>query len=106
MPNEEVIVLDIAGNRAMIACERPSVEGALRGLGFLPEGTYLVRGISDDADGKAVVQALVPMGALFSSGKDWSPAELVELYRDQGVITTPYKIISWKSPDQYGVIVR
>lgn len=98
---DEIVVLDIAGAHARIACEKPSAESALIALGFFHEGEQMVRPILDDADRKNLVIALVQLNALFQSGRDWSPAELMELYRDEGIILENYRVITWKNPDLY-----
>ena len=66
----------------------------------------MVRPISDVADRQRLVNALIGLGALFSSGRDWSPAELVDFYREQGTVSTGYRMITWKNPNQYMIINR
>ncbi|WP_062113025.1 hypothetical protein [Collimonas pratensis] len=102
----EIVVLDIAGARARVVCGKPSVEASLIALGFAPEGDQMARPISDVADRQKIVGALIELGALFAGGRDWSPAELVDLYREQGTILTGYRMITWKSPSQYSIIDR
>jgi len=102
----EIVVLDIAGARAKVACGKPSVEASLMALGFVPEGDQLARPISDVVDRQEIVGALIRLGALFASGRDWSPAELVDLYREQGTILTGYRMVTWKNPNQYLIIDR
>lgn len=103
---DEIVVLDIAGSRARVACGKPDAEAALLALGFVHEGTQMVREISDDAVRQKLVGTLIELKALFSGGRDWSPAELVDLYRDQGVILNGYRMITWKNPNQYLIVDR
>lgn len=105
-PENEIVVLDVAGKRAMIACGKSAEENHLLTLGFSYEGIYMVRAIADDVDRQNIVCELVRMGALFSSGRDWSPAEIVDLYREQGIVKTSYQVITWRNPDDYLVITR
>lgn len=78
IPKDEVVVLDIAGSTARVACDKPRAEQALEALGFSPEIDQFVREIVDDADRQALVLDLIRMDALFAAGRDWSPSELVD----------------------------
>lgn len=98
---DEIIVLDIAGTSARIACENQSSVSKLVTLGFVHEGDQMVRPILDDADRKNLITTLIELNALFQSGRDWSPAELLELYSDQGTILNSYRVITWKNPSWY-----
>lgn len=75
-------------------------------LGFIAQGDQLVCLVADDAHRKTIAQALVNMNAVFSEGRDWSPAELMALYREQGVINTPYRVISWTDPQHHVISQR
>ncbi|MTV41476.1 hypothetical protein [Duganella radicis] len=100
-PENEIVVLDIAGERALVGGGESSDTNALLALGFNPEGAYFVRKIVDDEDRRNIIYKLVEMSALFSSGRDWSPAELMDLYREQGAVTTSYRVIAWHTPENY-----
>lgn len=104
--NGQVVVLDIAGGSARVACGRSDAETSLFALGFSMEGNQMVRPILDISDRQKLVGALIELGALFTSGRDWSPAELVDFYREQGDILTGYRMITWKNPNQYVIIDR
>jgi hypothetical protein len=103
LPNEEIVVLEIAGHRAVVACTKPSAEPALRALGFAAEGDALVHTLSDDASRIALIKDLIRLDAVFSEGRDWAPAELLGLYREQGVVTEPYRVIRWRNPSDYEI---
>lgn len=104
-PENEIVVLDIAGAYARIFCGNQADEASLLKLGFVSENGQMVRPISDVPDRQRLVNSLIDLRALFSSGRDWSPAELVDFYREQGVVTANYRMITWKNPNQYMVIV-
>ncbi len=106
LPENELIVLDIAGTKARVACDKPVNEISLLGLGFVREGDQLVRHIVDDDDRKGIVLELIKMGAIFAGGRDWSPAELVDFYREQRFVTTGYRTIAWQGPEKYTIILR
>lgn len=105
-PDNKIIVLDVAGKRATIICEDKMNVDNLLSMGFRREGAYLVRAIADDADRQDTIRELVRMEALFSGGKDWSPAEVLDLYRDQGILESGYQVITWRSPDDYVIVIR
>lgn len=101
MPKNELVVLDIAGNRARAKCDLPNMESALLSLGFIHEDDQMVREIIDDLDRQRLVRELISLDALFTAGRDWSPSELVDYYREQGFVSQSYRVITWKSPDRY-----
>lgn len=84
----------------------PARETALVTLGFVREGDQLVRPIADDVDRQMLVRELIGMDALFAAGRDWSPSELVDFYREQGVVVQSYRMITWKGPDHYVIVTR
>lgn len=49
---------------------------------------------------------LIGFGALFLDGRDWSPAELVGYYRELGLVSGLYRVITWRNPDDYFVSKR
>lgn len=100
---DEIIVMDIAGTSAIIACENPKRQIELVDLGFIKEQSNFTRKIIDKLDRLNICRELVNKNALFSSGKDWSPAELLALYREQGFITSPYRVIHWKGQEKYTI---
>ena len=102
----ELIVTDIAGNFARLICENTNTFSVLESMGFSQEDKHFVRSIKDDADRLQLVLALIDMNALFSSGRDWSPAELVELYRDEGRVTKNFRIITWTAPGDFLITTR
>lgn len=102
-----IVVFDIAGNKAKVSCGTQLQEVTLARLGFVSEGTQMVRPIADVHDRVALVGTLIEIGALFPGGRDWSPSEIVDLYKEQGQILTGYRMITWKSPTEYWIwIVR
>ena len=103
LPENEIIVLDLAGNHARIACTSPVDISALNALGFQAEGDQLVKAVSGVAERQKLVHELIKLHAVFSVGKDWSPAELLQYYRQQGVVHESYRVISWKGQDNFQI---
>ena len=106
MPQNEIVVLDIAGEYARVACFEPRGLLNLAKLGFLSEDDQMVRPILDVSDRQNLVRDLIRLEALFSGGRDWSPAELVDFYREEGVVLTGYRMITWKNLHQYTIVDR
>ena len=105
-PDNEIIVLDIAGNQARLGSTKPDADAALQALGFVQQGEQWVRPLADAAERESLVARLIELGALFSGGAGWSPAELLDMYREQGIIKGGYKTISWRGPDQFVITER
>ena len=103
---DEIVVFDIASNQAIVSCGTQSQEVTLARLGFVSEGTQMVRPIADVHDRVALVRTLIEMNALFSGGRDWSPLEMINLLKEQGQILTGYRIITWQSSTEYRIEAR
>lgn len=73
----------------------------LSSIGFSCDGNRFTRSIFDDSERQVFIEKLIDMGALFSEGRDWSPAELLNFYCEQGRIKIAYKVISWRGQDNY-----
>ena len=72
MPDGEVVMLDLAGQLAVLVCQKPAIEPALLALGFTEHSTRMERPITDDADRKQLVERLVTLDVLFAEGAAWS----------------------------------
>jgi hypothetical protein len=105
-PVHSVVVLDIAGKYARVFCNDPMKELTLSEAGFVKEGSQLVMPIADDNQRKALILTIANLGGIFSAGKDWSPAELVAFYREQGLPLESYKVISWRGPDDFVITTQ
>lgn len=103
IPKNDLVVLDIAGNSARVMCDDPEMELALGTLGFLRDGELLIRRVKSDADRQDLVHKLIGFNALFASGRDWSPSELMDFYREQGMVTLGYRVITWLDPEHYEI---
>jgi hypothetical protein len=103
LPEGKIVVLDIAGKRAILVRDGSAEDPRLLQLGFTLHEGQLQRPINDSADREKLINDLIDLGALFSTGRDWSPAELVEFYREQGKVATSYLRITWTAPDQYEI---
>ncbi|MEQ5840510.1 hypothetical protein N0A02_13850 [Paraburkholderia acidicola] len=103
MPQNETIVLDMAGNTCAVWTDVPDHFQVLRSLGFVSNGDRWVRPIADATDRQRLMQIMIEMKAIFSAGRDWSPQELADHFRATGVISGSYRLISWQGPDRYRI---
>lgn len=106
IPHDDIVVRDIAGAIALVTCTNSSKTKALIKMGFVVGGCGFERAISDMDDRRAIVRQLILLDALFSDGRDWCPAALLEYFVEQNWVSLPYKTISWKSPESWVVTTR
>ena len=67
----------------------------------------MTKEVYDEEEKVSVIKELIAMGALFSSGREWSPEEVVEYLVERGVLDiSSINVISWYSPDSYAVRSR
>jgi hypothetical protein len=107
-PKNEIVVVDIAGRVARVRTANTSTsnKAALSRLGFTEEGDDMIRAISDTSDRCRLLESLLDLDALFSYGRDWSPSELVEYYRDLGFISRAFRVIAWSDPNHYTISIQ
>lgn len=103
MPDNEVVVLDLAGHVAALVCRNPMIEPALCGLGFVAVSTSMERAITDNADREQLAYVLAGLDVLFAEGKGWSPAELLRLYSERNILSAAYRTISWLGPSEFRI---
>lgn len=101
MPNSEIVVLDVAGTRAIVKVDNSVNVSRLTALGFVFADHIGERKISDMSDRAWIVKELIALSAVFSGGRDWSPAEVVDFLRDQGWLNAKFRRIEWVGSDKY-----
>lgn len=84
-----------------------NIDSALLAQGFsfdknLGEFSIIV---ADNATKAELLKRLRDLGICFSSGKEWSPAEVFEYLREIGLLEGSFKKISWNSPSVFNVSV-
>jgi len=102
-PNNEIVVLDIAGDFAHARTGNPARKSDLFELGFVEKADDLVLPLHNEEDRVRIIKKLVDLKALFSYGPGWSPSELVGYYRDKGLVSGTYRVIAWTSPENYRI---
>jgi hypothetical protein len=106
LPDNAVIVHDLAGASARLEMTQGGPSGELAALGFQMEDGRHVRPIRHEQDRRTLAHALVGLGALFSVGPGWTPSDLLEYYRTQGEEIGTFKSISWTGPNAFLIETR
>lgn len=96
-----IIVRKLAGNRIVCQSNSQETDTILEDLKFEKKDGLFIRAIDNEDERISIIIVLIKNGALFSYGKDWSPAELISYYKEKGIITDKVKVISWMNPDKY-----
>jgi hypothetical protein len=101
-PINEIIVLDIAGERALVHAANSSQRRNLKHIGFAEgDDDRMVMPLHDDDARVRVMAKLIDLGALFSDGRDWCPAALVQYYHERSLINGPFRVITWRNPEDF-----
>ncbi|MEG2359413.1 hypothetical protein [Acinetobacter sp.] len=101
---EFAIVTELAGDRVAVKTENLFLAAQLISIGFrINESSTFNLAIRDEDHRLSVIDILIELGALFSSGRDWSPEELVRYYVELGEINKKFKVISWRNPHGYTI---
>ena len=105
---DKVVAIELAGNNILLANDNNNFKNELIGIGFEKvEPYYSISVPTDDIEKRAVLfQKLIEIGTLFSYGKDWSPSEIVEYYRDKGLIRGDYLRIAWRNKQDFAITVE
>lgn len=100
----EIIVLELAGDQAIVECADPKLADQLVKLGFSLEKDKFYSPIPNMDVRIDISRKLIGLGALFSHGKDWSPADLLQYFSESGLISGKYRTVAWKGPAD--VVIR
>lgn len=106
LPMDEIVVADIAGAQARIHATDAARSGAVAALGFVQEHGYLTLPLGEDDARISLVIELIALRAVFCAGWGWSPAELLDHYRQSGRLTGRFRVIAWSGPGQYRITER
>jgi hypothetical protein len=101
-----IIVQELAGSRIAAECATAKSKALLMTLGFHDNGDFCVKQIENEEERIELIKAFIKIGALFSEGRDWSPAELLLYYREKGVLSEKFKSIAWSNPDTYHIVEK
>lgn len=106
MPDNSIIVIDIAGDNVKIRVLGRNLISKMQAIGFLLKDELMVLPVVDDQDKQRVITQLVNEGALFLFGYGWYPSEVMEYYKEQNINFGKYKIIYWSDKDTYHIEER
>ncbi|MFC3902494.1 hypothetical protein SAMN05421749_103246 [Acinetobacter marinus] len=114
LPDYHIIVTDIAGHQAQLFCLQLEAISTLKAKGFIEvkkyngQGQLYHKNISDCSQSERLelITFLISIGALFSDGNGWSPAELVRYFKGQKLISDLFQVIGWKNSDTYEITIE
>jgi hypothetical protein len=70
-------------------------------LGFVENSSGgFARTIRSDADKASVLRELRDAGFCFARGREWSPAEVFEWFRERGLLSGQFRSLSYSGPGQ------
>ena len=100
------IVTDIAGDYTLIKTKNQTIAFQLVKFGFqLNEHGSFEKKNLDQKDRLKTIKNLISINSIFSAGRDWSPEELLDFYREQKLLNESYRVIYWKSQNNYQIRV-
>ena len=98
------VVTDIAGDYTLVKTKNPTIAFQLVKLGFkLNEHDSFEKNNLDQEDRLKTIKNLISINSIFSAGRDWSPEELLDFYREQKLLNEPYRVISWTDRNNYQI---
>lgn len=103
IPDDSIVVNEIAGNFAIIFCNRNDGSKQLEEYGFTKCEGIFTKKIDDESDRIKLIEFLIDKNSLFSSGNDWSPEQLILFLRENGKLNRKFKVITWSGSGQYSI---
>ncbi len=101
-----ILIHELAGLRIVAQCKDLKLQQLLTSLGFIKEqNDFFIKKVNTEQQRIHIIKNLMQnYQVLFADGQDWSPAQLILYYRDQGIIDGKIKIISWLNQHKYKII--
>ncbi|MBO4149927.1 hypothetical protein LCD46_12680 [Enterobacter ludwigii] len=106
MPDDSIIVIDMAGTSVKIRVLGKDLIRKMQAIGFSLKDELMVLPVIDDQDKQRIIRLLVDEGALFLFGYGWYPSEVMDYYKEQNINFGKYKIIYWSDKDTYHIEER
>ena len=103
--NDKIIVVELAGKEIILKNTSNNFKNELIAMGFRNVGSeyFLVLPIEDIDNRVLIINKLIDLGGLFSGGNGWAPSEVVDYYKEKGLISAKYNRISWKAPGKFTI---
>lgn len=103
IPDNSIIVSDITNNSVKIIIKGDASLKKVKALGFVVSDHFMVKTVKDEVEKLELLKSLVNVDAFFKFGYGWYPSEVMGLYKENGLLSGAYKIISWSDPNNYEV---
>lgn len=104
----KIIVLELAGSDILVRNMDNNFEKELAELGFQKAGNLYSLNLNPNNIAQKIdlIHSLINLGSFFSNGKDWSPSEFIEYYKEIGLLKRDYYEISWKNKNDFNVVLK
>lgn len=103
MPSNSIVVVDIVGDFIKTRVLGSKQMRMLEGLGFVYSDAFMLKKASGESEKIQIIDKLVKEDALFMFGYGWYPSEVMAYYKENGVYSGKYKVISWLDKDNYRI---
>lgn len=94
-------VVEASASKVVVKASHVGLQDALVAMGFEyrndESGTYAIA-VKGDGEKAALFDRLRTHDFCFAAGPGWSPAEVFEHFRDEGLLQGAYRRIAWRSP--------
>jgi len=94
-------VVEASALEVIVKAPLVGLQNVLVAMGFEhrndESGTYCIN-VRDDGEKAALFDRLRRQDFCFAAGPGWSPAEVFERFRDEGLLDGAYRRIAWRSP--------
>ena len=94
-------VVEASSSQVVVKAPHVGLQDALAAMGFEyrndESGTYAIN-VGGDREKAALFDRLRVQEFCFAAGPGWSPAEIFERFRDEGLLQGAYRRIAWRSP--------
>lgn len=93
-------VVEASSSQVVVKASHVGLQDALVAMGFEcrndESGTYAIN-VGGDSEKAALFDRLRAHEFCFAAGPGWSPAEIFERFRDEGLLQGAYRRIAWRS---------
>ncbi|MFJ5430966.1 hypothetical protein ACIPUP_17645 [Pectobacterium actinidiae] len=103
IPENTIVVSYITGDTLKIRVQGEDLINKVTYLGFVHSCSFMTKMVENEGDKIELIRELVKLDALFLFGYGWYPSEVMAFYKEKGLYTGKYKIISWSEPSHYQI---
>lgn len=106
IPYNAIVVREISHDTIKVMVQDYHSLTKVKDLGFSISDDSIYISADNECKKLEIIHSLIGLNALFLFGYGWYPSEVMALYKEQGVITEGYRVISWSDPINYRIEER